>query len=146
MSMRDKFGREITYLRVSITDRCNLRCRYCMPQEGVCKLAHRDILRYEEIIEIVKMAAELGVRKVRITGGEPLVRLGCSELCGKIAEIPGIEEVVLTTNGVLLEQQAQALKDAGVRRVNVSLDTMDPDKYKTITGGGDIQKRPVRWA
>ena len=140
MTMRDKFDREITYLRVSITDRCNLRCRYCMPEEGVCKLAHQDILRYEEITEIVEMAAELGIRKVRVTGGEPLVRLGCPELCGQIAAIPGIEEVVITTNGVLLEQQARALKDAGVRRVNVSLDTMDSDKYKTITGGGDIQK------
>lgn len=97
--MRDKFDREITYLRVSITDRCNLRCRYCMPEEGVCKLAHQDILRYEEITEIVEMAAELGIRKVRVTGGEPLVRLGCPELCGQIAAIPGIEEVVITTNG-----------------------------------------------
>lgn len=138
--MKDQFNREITYLRVSITDRCNLRCRYCMPEEGVCKVSHRDILRYEEILEIVSVAAELGVKKVRVTGGEPLVRLGCPELCAEISAIPGIEEVVLTTNGILLEQQAEALWNAGVRRVNVSLDTMDPEKYRSITGGGDIQR------
>ena len=138
--MKDQFNREITYLRVSITDRCNLRCRYCMSEEGVCKLSHREILRYEEILEIVSVAAELGVKKVRVTGGEPLVRLGCPELCAEISSIPGIEEVVLTTNGILLEQQAEALWNAGVRRVNVSLDTMDPEKYRSITGGGDIQR------
>ena len=138
--MKDQFNREITYLRVSITDRCNLRCRYCMPEEGVCKLQHQDILRYEEILEIVAMAAELGVKKVRVTGGEPLVRLGCADLCAGISAIPGIGEVVLTTNGILLEQQAEALKQAGVQRVNVSLDTMDPEKYRSITGGGDIQR------
>ena len=138
--MKDQFNREITYLRVSITDRCNLRCRYCMPEEGVCKLRHRDILRYEEILEIVAMAAELGIKKVRVTGGEPLVRLGCADLCAGISKIPGIHEVVLTTNGILLEQQAEALKQAGVQRVNVSLDTMDPEKYRSITGGGDIQR------
>ncbi len=138
--MRDTFDRSITYLRVSITDRCNLRCRYCMPREGVCKLNHHDILSYEEIEEIVTASAELGIKKVRITGGEPLVRKGCPELCAAISKIPGIEEVTLTTNGVLLEDQAQALKDAGVSRVNVSLDTLDPDKYRSITGGGDIQR------
>lgn len=124
--MKDQFNREITYLRVSITDRCNLRCRYCMPEEGVCKLQHQDILRYEEILEIVAMAAELGIKKVRVTGGEPLVRLGCADLCAGISAIPGIGEVVLTTNGILLEQQAEALKQAGVQRVNVSLDTHGP--------------------
>ena len=139
MSMIDHFGREITYLRVSITDRCNLRCRYCMPEEGICKALHEDILSYEEIEEIVSAAAELGISKVRVTGGEPLVRLGCSELCGKLSRIPGIREVTLTTNGVLLESQAEALKQAGVGRVNVSLDTLDGEKYRKITGGGDIQ-------
>ncbi len=138
--MKDQFNREITYLRVSITDRCNLRCRYCMPEDGVCKLSHQDILRYEEILEIVSMAAELGVKKVRVTGGEPLVRLGCADLCAGISQIPGIQEVVITTNGILLEQQAEALHRAGVKRVNVSLDTMDPEKYRSITGGGDIQR------
>lgn len=136
--MKDTFEREITYLRVSITDRCNLRCRYCMPQDGVCKVSHRDILSFEEIEEIVQVAAALGIKKVRITGGEPLVRKGCPELCGIIAKIPGIEELTLTTNGVLLEQQAHALKEAGVNRVNVSLDTLNPDKYRKITGGGSI--------
>lgn len=138
--MKDQFNREITYLRVSITDRCNLRCRYCMPEAGVCKLQHQDILRYEEILEIVSMAAELGIKKVRVTGGEPLVRLGCADLCTGISAIPGIQEVVITTNGILLEQQAEALHQAGVRRVNVSLDTMDPEKYRQITGGGEIQR------
>ncbi len=138
--MKDQFNREITYLRVSITDRCNLRCRYCMPEDGVCKLQHQDILRYEEILEIVSMAAELGIKKVRVTGGEPLVRLGCADLCAGISAIPGIQEVVITTNGILLEQQAEALHQAGVRRVNVSLDTMDPEKYRQITGGGEIQR------
>lgn len=138
--MKDQFDREITYLRVSITDRCNLRCRYCMPADGVCKVNHQEILRYEEILEIVAMAAELGVKKVRVTGGEPLVRLGCADLCAGISSIPGIQEVVITTNGILLEQQAEALHRAGVKRVNVSLDTMNPEKYRSITGGGDIQR------
>ena len=138
--MKDQFDREITYLRVSITDRCNLRCRYCMPADGVCKVSHQEILRYEEILEIVAMAAELGVKKVRVTGGEPLVRLGCADLCAGISSIPGIQEVVITTNGILLEQQAEALHRAGVKRVNVSLDTMNPEKYRSITGGGDIQR------
>jgi cyclic pyranopterin phosphate synthase len=138
--MRDNFGRDITYLRISITDRCNLRCRYCMPQEGVCKLRHQDVLSYEEIQEIVAAAAELGIKKLRVTGGEPLVRLGCADLCSRLSAIPGIQEVTLTTNGVLLSEQAAALKQAGVSRVNVSLDTLDADKYKKITGGGDIEK------
>lgn len=103
-------------------------------------MQHQDILSYEEIIEIVTCAASLGIKKIRITGGEPLVRRGCAQLCHSIARIPGIEEVTLTTNGVLLEQEAQALRDAGVKRVNVSLDTLDPDKYRSITGGGDIQR------
>lgn len=136
--MRDTFDRNITYLRVSITDRCNLRCRYCMPEEGVCKLRHQDILSFEEILEIVGAAAELGIEKVRVTGGEPLVRKGCVELCRDISKIPGIREVTLTTNGILLEKYAQGLKDAGISRVNISLDTLDPEKYKKITGGGTL--------
>lgn len=138
--MKDTFDRDITYLRVSITDRCNLRCRYCMPEEGVCKVSHRDILSFEEIEEIVAAAAELGIKKVRITGGEPLVRKGCPELCSRLSKLPGIEELTLTTNGVLLEQQAESLKEAGVGRVNVSLDTLDPEKYHKITGGGSIDR------
>ena len=105
---------------------------------GVCKLDHFDVLRYEEITEIVSAAAELGITKVRITGGEPLVRPGVTGLCARIAALPGIREVSLTTNGILLDQYADELKAAGVRRVNVSLDTLDPDKYRSITGGGDL--------
>ena len=136
--MKDTFDRNITYLRVSITDRCNLRCRYCMPEEGVCKLQHQDILTFEEITEIVRASAELGIEKVRITGGEPLVRKGCVDLCRSISAIPGIREVTLTTNGVLLDKYAQDLKDAGVSRVNISLDTLDPEKYRKITGVGNL--------
>ena len=136
--MRDQFEREITYLRVSVTDLCNLRCRYCMP-EGVCQMRHEDILSFEEIVEIVSAAAELGVRKVRITGGEPLVRRGCVDLVRMVAAIPGIREVDMTTNGVLLARDAAALKAAGLKRVNVSLDSLDPEKYKDITGGGDLK-------
>ncbi len=135
--MRDQFNREISYLRVSITDLCNLRCQYCMP-EGVCQKRHADILSFEEITEIVTAAAQLGVKKVRITGGEPLVRKGCVELCRMVAQVPGIEEVDMTTNGVLLGRYARDLKAAGVSRVNVSLDSLDPDKYAAITGGGRL--------
>ena len=137
-AMKDQFDREITYLRVSITDKCNLRCRYCMP-EGVCVKRHENVLSFEEITEIVTAAANLGVRKVRVTGGEPLVRRGCTELCRMIAAVPGVEEVDLTTNGTLLSGCALAMKDAGVRRVNISLDTMDPEKYAYITGGGRLE-------
>lgn len=135
--MRDQFEREITYLRVSVTDLCNLRCRYCMP-EGMCKKAHTDILSYEEIAEIVEAAAQLGIHKVRITGGEPLVRRNVVELVRMVAEIPGIEEVDMTTNAVLLERYAGDLKQAGLRRVNISLDSLKPEKYAHITGGGRL--------
>ena len=138
--MRDGFGREITYLRVSITDRCNLRCRYCVPETGVCQRPAGEILRYEEIAEIVAMAAELGIEKVRVTGGEPLVRRDCPGLCKRLAAIPGIRELTLTTNGILLEEQAEDLKAAGVRRINVSLDTLDPEKYRRVTGGGALER------
>ena len=135
--MKDSFGREITYLRISVTDLCNLRCRYCMP-DGICQKRHEDILSFEEIREIVEAAASLGIRKIRITGGEPLVRRGCVDLCKMVSQVPGIEEVDMTTNGILLEQYAQDLKQAGVNRVNISLDTMDPEKYRDITGGGSL--------
>lgn len=135
--MRDQFDREITYLRVSVTDLCNLRCLYCMP-EGVCRKRHEDILSFEEIAEITAAAAKLGVRKVRITGGEPLVRRGVTELCRMIAAVPGVEEIDLTTNGTLLRTHAAALREAGVGRVNISLDSLDPDKYRYITGGGEL--------
>ena len=138
--MRDQFQREITYLRISVTDLCNLRCRYCMPEEGVCKLRHEDVLSYEEITEIAAAAAELGVTKLRVTGGEPLVRPGVAGLCASLSALPGIREVVMTTNGVLLERYAGELARAGVRRVNVSLDTLDRDKYRRITGGGGLER------
>lgn len=138
--MRDRFQREITYLRISVTDLCNLRCRYCMPEEGVCKLRHEDVLSYEEITEIAAAAAELGVTKLRVTGGEPLVRPGVAGLCASLSALPGIREVVMTTNGVLLERYAGELARAGVRRVNVSLDTLDRDKYRRITGGGGLER------
>ena len=138
--MEDQYGRSITYLRVSVTDLCNLRCRYCMPACGVDKRPHGDILRFEEIAEIVAAAAELGVRKVRITGGEPLVRPGLPELCHRLSRIPGVEELDLTTNGLLLERDAQALKEAGVCRVNVSLDTLRPDRFAAMTRGGNLEQ------
>ncbi len=137
-AMKDQYQREISYLRVSVTDLCNLRCLYCMP-EGVCQKRHADILSFEEITEIVTAAAQLGIRKVRITGGEPLVRRGIVELCRMVAAVPGIREVALTTNGVLLDRYAEKLKEAGVGRVNISLDSLAPEKYKYITGGGDLE-------
>jgi cyclic pyranopterin phosphate synthase len=138
--MNDTFDREINYLRISITDRCNLRCLYCMPESGVDRLRHRDILRYEEITDVVKAAADLGVTSVRITGGEPLVRPGASELIKMIADIRGVETVSLTTNGILLQDYAQELADAGLQRVNISLDSLDPDKYRVITRNGGIER------
>jgi GTP 3',8-cyclase len=141
--MRDDFQREITYLRVSVTDLCNLRCKYCMPAEGVVKRCHEEILRLEEIETIVRAAAELGVRKVRITGGEPLVRPGVVELCQKINAIDGIDEIAITTNGLLLERYAEPLAQAGVKRVNISLDTLRPDRFREITRGGELEQ--VLW-
>ena len=136
----DRCNRKITYLRVSVTDRCNLRCVYCMPPEGVSWQPHESIMRYEEITQIVQVAAEEGIREVRLTGGEPLVRKNLAELVGMIAAIPGIEDISLTTNGILLADQAKALKIAGLKRINVSLDTMEADKYARITRGGNIQR------
>lgn len=138
--MQDDFQREITYLRVSVTDLCNLRCKYCMPAEGVVKRCHEEILRLEEIETIVRAAAELGVRKVRITGGEPLVRPGVVELCQKINAIDGIDEIAITTNGLLLERYAEPLAQAGVKRVNISLDTLRPDRFREITRGGELEQ------
>jgi cyclic pyranopterin phosphate synthase len=136
----DRCNRRITYLRVSVTDRCNLRCVYCMPPEGVSWQPHESIMRYEEIARIIRIAAEEGIREVRLTGGEPLVRRNLADLIRLIAEIPGIEDISLTTNGILLADQAESLKAAGLNRINVSLDTMDPDKYTRITRGGNIQR------
>lgn len=131
--MLDQFGRTIDYMRVSVTDRCNLRCRYCMP-DGVELVPMRDILTYEEIGEICAAGAELGIRKLKITGGEPLVRRGCPELIASLKAIPGVEQVTMTTNGVLLGQHLPALLSAGLDAVNISLDTLDRERYQTITG------------
>lgn len=136
--MVDDSGRSIGYLRLSVTDRCNCRCRYCMGPEGIPALSHKDILSYEEMAEIVAAAATLGVHKVRITGGEPLARLGVEELVGRIKAIDGIDEVCMTTNATLLAPKAQALADAGLDRVNVSLDSLDPGRYHTITRCGQL--------
>ena len=138
MELRDKFERVIDYMRISITDRCNLRCVYCMPDKGVKLFEHKDILRYEEIVRVVSIAASLGVKKIRITGGEPLIRRNLSFLIASIKTIHAIEDISLTTNGVLLEKYAGELADAGLNRVNISLDTLRPDRYSEITRGGDI--------
>ena len=137
--MKDTFEREITYLRISLTDLCNLRCVYCMPPEGVRKQAHDQILSLEEIGEIARAAVELGVKKIRLTGGEPLVRRGVLSLCRELRRIPRLQELTLTTNGLLLPGMAAELKAAGVDRVNVSLDTLDPEKYRRITRGGCLE-------
>ncbi|MDA8432330.1 MAG: GTP 3',8-cyclase MoaA [Nitrospiraceae bacterium] len=136
--LRDDFDRRIDYLRLSITDRCNLRCVYCMPPEGVVPSTHKEILRYEEIIRIVGIAAGLGVRKVRLTGGEPLTRKNVSFLVASLKKIPGIRDLSMTTNGTLLERHAQELADAGLDRVNVSVDSFDPGRYRQITRGGSL--------
>lgn len=137
--MIDRLGRNIHYLRISVTDKCNLRCRYCMPEEGVCKKAHEDMLTEDEMITAVEAAASLGITKVRITGGEPLVKKNIVSICRRAAAVEGIEEVCLTTNGVLLPQLGKALKDAGVKRINLSLDTLDPEKYAHITRIGRLE-------
>jgi len=136
----DPFGRPVTYLRISVTDRCNLRCVYCMPPEGVAWQPHENILRYEEIMEVVRAAAENGVSEFRLTGGEPLVRKDLSDLVRMMAETPGVEDISLTTNGLLLENQIEGLAQAGLRRINVSMDTLDPQKFARITRGGSLEK------
>jgi len=129
----DSFQRPINYLRISVTDRCNLRCIYCLPAEGVRLMSHRDILTYEEIYTIARVAAELGINKIRLTGGEPLVRLGLTELIQMLAQIEAIDDISLTTNGTLLSHYAAELKQAGLKRVNISLDTLKSDKFKLVT-------------
>ncbi len=136
--MKDSFGREINYLRISLTDRCNLRCKYCMPEKGICKVDHDEILSLEEIYEIAKAFVELGVNKIRLTGGEPLARMNIVKLVEKLAALEGVTDLAMTTNGVLLKKYAASLKKAGLNRVNISLDTLDEDKYKEITRGGEL--------
>lgn len=137
--MLDRYGRVINYLRISVTDRCNLRCCYCMP-EGVQDVGMKNILTFEEIWEIVRTGVSLGITHIRITGGEPLMRKGCVDLIRGIREIPGVETITMTTNGVLLENYGKQLKEAGVDCVNISLDTLDPEEFYKITGKRELQE------
>ena len=138
--MIDRFGREITYLRISVTELCNLRCRYCMPEDGICKKSHEEMLTEDEIIMAVEAAASLGIRKLRITGGEPLVKKNIVSICQRAAAVPGIREVCITTNGTLLPELAAPLREAGVSRVNISLDTLDPEKFRYISRVGELEQ------
>lgn len=138
--MFDRYNRNITYLRISVTDRCNLRCRYCMPSGGVQLLYPDDILSFEEIADVVRSATLMGIDKIRLTGGEPLVRKDIVYLVGLIAEIKGVRDLALTTNGILLSELAGKLKAAGLMRVNVSLDTLDKEKFNSLTRGGSIRQ------
>ncbi len=137
--MMDRLGRDITYLRISVTDKCNLRCRYCMPEEGVCKKSHDDMLTEDEIITAVEAAASLGITKLRFTGGEPLIKKNIVSICGRAAAVSGIAEVCLTTNGIRLPELAKPLKEAGVTRLNLSLDTLNEEKYQYITRIGKLE-------
>ena len=136
--MLDRFNRNIHYLRISVTDRCNLRCTYCMPAGGIEQLSHDDVLSFEEITDFVKTAVHFGVDKVRITGGEPLVRKGIENLVSQLSQIEEIKDLSMTTNGILLENYAETLKKAGLHRVNISIDATDPEEYRKITRIGDV--------
>lgn len=138
--MKDQFNREISYLRISVTDRCNFRCKYCMGEEGIKLLDHKDILTFEEIYEIVQIMTDLGVKKVRITGGEPFVRKNIMNLIEKIASIEALEDIGITTNGSLIYDKLERLKEIGVNRINFSLDTLKEDKFKKITQSCDFDK------
>ena len=136
--MIDSYGRQISYLRLSVTELCNLRCRYCMPEDGICKKRHDEMLTQEETISAIRAAASLGISKLRITGGEPLVKSNIVDLCAEAAAVDGIREVCMTTNGTLLPKLAGPLREAGVRRLNISLDTLDPEKFRYITRIGTL--------
>ncbi|WP_195923196.1 GTP 3',8-cyclase MoaA [Clostridium tepidum] len=138
--MLDKYGRKINYLRVSVTDRCNLRCIYCMPPEGILKKDHNDIMRYEEIFNVIKTASLLGIDKVRFTGGEPLILKNIDKLIYNTSKISSIRDIAMTTNAVLLEDRVEDLKKAGLKRLNISLDSLKEDRFRSITRGGDINK------
>ncbi|MGE5508531.1 MAG: GTP 3',8-cyclase MoaA [Chitinophagales bacterium] len=138
--MKDAFGREISYLRIAVTDRCNLRCTYCMPAEGVAPQRHEEILRYEEIARLVSAGISTGIRRVRLTGGEPLVRRDIVDLVAALKALPGLDEISLTTNGTLLAPLAARLAAAGLRRVNVSLDSLRPDRFRFLTRGGEVDR------
>ena len=136
--MKDSYGRSITYMRISVTELCNLRCRYCIPENGICKKSHEEMLTEDEIITAVQAAASLGVTKLRFTGGEPLVKKNIVSICKRAATVPGIREVCLTTNGTLLPSFAVPLKNAGVSRLNISLDTLDAEKFRYISRVGEL--------
>jgi len=138
--LSDSFQRPVNYLRISVTDRCNLRCLYCMPTEGISLLSHSDILTYEEISTVAQAAVELGIVKLRLTGGEPLVRSGLTTLVAMLAGIRGIDDISLTTNGMLLERYAGELKKAGLRRINISLDSLHGDRFHSITRVGELDQ------
>ena len=138
--VHDNYNRIIDYMRISVTDRCNLRCIYCMPSDGIRHAHSKNVLKYEEIIRVVKIAARLGVRKIRLTGGEPLFRRDLHYLVKSMNTIPGIEDIGITTNGLLLKKYAEVFAAAGLKRVNVSLDSLQPDRYREITRGGDIRQ------
>ena len=138
--MIDSYGREITYMRVSVTELCNFRCRYCMPEDGVCKKSHEEMLTEDEMIQAIEAAASLGIRKLRITGGEPLIKKNIVSICRRAAAVPGIREVCITTNGTLLPELAKPLREAGVKRLNISLDTLDPEKFRYISRVGELEQ------
>lgn len=138
--MFDSFGREISYLRISVTDRCNLRCVYCMPAEGIRLLPHENILSYEQITDIARVATRLGIRKIRLTGGEPLARKNIVELVRMLRPLEGLATLAMTTNGTLLAPLASPLADAGLDSINISIDTLDPERYSALTRGGRLQE------
>lgn len=140
MALTDTHGRRINYLRLSVTDRCNLRCRYCMPAEGVQKLQHGEILSFEEMLRIARLAVSLGIEKIRVTGGEPLVRKNLVDFLKDLRATAGLKELVLTTNGLLLREFATELRSAGVHRLNVSLDSLNPNTFSSLTRGGNLEK------
>ncbi|MCM2357605.1 MAG: GTP 3',8-cyclase MoaA [Geobacteraceae bacterium] len=140
MELTDPYGRTINYLRLSVTDRCNMRCLYCMPADGIPLLSHGDILSYEELLLIATTAVAAGIEKIRVTGGEPLVRRGIVPFLARLAAIPGLRQLVLTTNGLFLEEMAESLREAGVQRLNISLDSLKPETFAAVTRGGDLHR------
>lgn len=136
----DQYNRRLNYLRISVTDRCNLRCLYCLPCEGIPKLRHDDILTYEEILRIAGIAVKLGVEKIRLTGGEPLVRKGLCKIIPRLTGLTGLKDVALTTNGIFLKENLEKLKTGGIKRLNISLDSFKRDKYKQITGFDGLEQ------
>jgi len=139
-SLIDEYNRHLNYLRISITDRCNLRCLYCMPHDDLAKLRHEDILTYEEILRLATIAVSLGVNKIRLTGGEPLIRKGLFQLLPTLVSLPGLKDISLTTNGIYLKENLEKIKSAGIKRINISLDTLRRERYRKITGYNGFEK------